>query len=133
VEFLVPEKGKGIGIDKPYPLPKLGVNAQTLRFLDFLSDNTMKVKIEDFYLILPHPANFALHKLIVSQRRDKEDKSIKDKEIGIKILNALSSKGEANIINSVFSSVPKSWQRKIIKGLKEAKEKKALEILQKSD
>lgn len=131
VEFLVPEKGKGI--DKPYPFPKLGVNAQTLRFLDLLSDNTIRVKIEDFYLTLPHPANFALHKLIVSQRRDKEDKSIKDKEIGIKILNALSSKGEANIINSVFSSVPKSWQRKIIKGLKEAKEREALEILGKMD
>ncbi|MCK4404274.1 MAG: hypothetical protein KAW02_04215 [candidate division Zixibacteria bacterium] len=131
VEFLVPEKGKGI--DKPYPLPKLGVNAQTLRFLDLLSDNTMKVKIEDFYLTLPHPANFALHKLIVSQRRNKEDKAIKDRDIAIKILRALINKGEVNIINNVFNSIPKSWQRKIIKGLKEAKEKEALEILQKSD
>lgn len=128
VEFLVPEKGKGI--DKPYPLPKLGVNAQTLRFLDLLSDNTIKIKIEDFYLTLPHPANFALHKLIVSQRRDKEDKSIKDKEIGIKILRALSSKNELTIIKSVFNSIPKSWQRKITKGLKEEKEKEALEILE---
>lgn len=131
VEFLVPEKGKGI--DKPYPLPKLGVNAQTLRFLDFLSDNTIKVKIEDFYLTLPHPANFALHKLIVSQRRNKEDKAIKDRDIAIKILRALINKGEVNIINNVFNSIPKSWQRKIIKGLKEAKEKEYLEILQKSD
>ncbi|MFH1232083.1 MAG: GSU2403 family nucleotidyltransferase fold protein [Planctomycetota bacterium] len=37
IEFLVPEQGKGL--DKPYPLPQLGVNAQPLRFLNFLTDN----------------------------------------------------------------------------------------------
>ena len=47
LEFLVPEKGKGI--DRPFPLPKLGVNAVALRFLSFLSGNTIKVKIENFY------------------------------------------------------------------------------------
>ena len=47
IEFLVPERG--MGIDKPFPLPKLGVNAVTLRFLSFLADNTIKVKVEDFY------------------------------------------------------------------------------------
>ena len=41
LEFLVPERGRGI--DKPYPLPKLGINATTLRFLNFLSSNTIKV------------------------------------------------------------------------------------------
>ena len=35
VEFLVPERGRGL--DKPYPLPQLGLNAQALRFLDFLA------------------------------------------------------------------------------------------------
>ena len=35
IEFLVPDKGKGL--DKPYPVPRLGINAQTLRFLDLLS------------------------------------------------------------------------------------------------
>ena len=43
LEFLVPERGKGI--DKPYPLPRLGINATTLRFLNFLSCNTIKVKV----------------------------------------------------------------------------------------
>ena len=43
VEFLVPEKGKGT--DKPYPLPSFGINAQTLRFLDFLAGHTILVTI----------------------------------------------------------------------------------------
>lgn len=128
VEFLVPEKGKGI--DKPYPLPKLGVNAQTLRFLDLLFDNTIKVRIEDFYLTLPHPANFGLHKLIVSQKRDREDKSLRDKEIGIKILSALSEKGESDIVKSVFISVPAGWQKRILRGLKDTGAKDVLEVLQ---
>ena len=34
IEFLVPERGKGS--DKPYSLPQLGLNAQALRFVEFL-------------------------------------------------------------------------------------------------
>ena len=127
IEFLVPEKGKGT--DKPYPLPKLGVNAAALRFLNFLSDNTINVKVEDFYLTLPHPANFSLHKLIVFQRRIRKDKAIKDRNIAIRILKALINRGEGNIINEVFDSVPQKWQKKIVKGLVEAKEKEILDIL----
>lgn len=128
LEFLTPEKGRGV--DKPYPLPALGINATALRFLDFLSDNTIKVKVEDFYLTLPHPANFALHKLIIFQRRTKEDKAIKDREAAIGILKALVDKGEADVIKKVFDSVPQKWQKKILIGLDEIKDKDILGVLQ---
>ena len=127
LEFLVPERGRGIG--KPYPLPKLGINAVTLRFLDFLSTNTIRVKVKNFYLILPHPANFALHKLIIFQRRIKEEKAIKDRNAAIEILNALINKGESKIIRSVFNSVLLKWQKKIIRGLEAVKKEKILETL----
>jgi len=127
LEFLVPEKGKGT--DKPHPLPKLGINAVALRFLNFLSTNTIKAKVEDFYLTLPHPADFALHKLIISKRRVREEKAIKDKDTAVKILKFLINKGEANIIRDVFNSVPQKWQKKIIKGLEEQTEQSILEIL----
>jgi hypothetical protein len=104
VEFLVPAKGKGS--ERPYSVPQLGINAERLRFLDFLSENTIKVKIEDFYLTLPHPVNFTLHKLIVFQRRSKEDKAIKDRNIALEILKALINKGEVNIIRQIFRSMP---------------------------
>ena len=48
IEFLVAEQGRGI--DKPYPLPQFGLNAQTIRFLNLLSDKTIKVKFQNFYL-----------------------------------------------------------------------------------
>lgn len=127
VEFLVQEKGKGI--DKPFPLPKLGINATALRFLNFLSSNTIKVKIEDFYLTLPHPVNFALHKLIIYQRRVKTEKAIKDRDTAIEVLKALINKGEVKIIKNVYASIPDKWQKKIIKGLEQIKTRESRDIL----
>ncbi len=127
LEFLVIERGRGT--NKPHPLPKLGVNAVALRFLNFLTINTIKVKVEDFYLTLPHPANFALHKLIIFQRRLKEDKAIKDKNTAIEILKAMINKGESKIIRQVFDSVPKKWQLKITQGLSEPIDKDILVVL----
>jgi hypothetical protein len=127
LEFLVPERGRGT--DRPVNLPKLGMNAVALRFLSFLSANTIKVKVEDFYITLPHPANFGLHKLIIFQRRIKEDKAAKDRNIAIEILRALINKGDSAIIKRVFNSVPAKWQSKIIKGLKETEDKDLVALL----
>jgi hypothetical protein len=127
LEFLVPEKGKGT--DKPVNLPKLGMNAIALRFLSFLSANTIKVKVDDFSLTLPHPANFALHKLIIFQRRLKEDKAIKDRNIAIEILRALINKGDSAIIKRVFNSIPQKWQNRVLKGLNKREDKDIFVIL----
>ncbi len=127
LEFLVLEKGRGI--DRPFPLPKIGINAVALRFLNFLSSNTIKVKIEDFYVILSHPANFALHKLIIFQRRLRQDKAVKDKNIALEILKSLVDKGESSIIKQVFNSIPQKWRKKVIKGLEKTKERDILRIL----
>lgn len=127
LEFLVPEKGAGT--DKPFPLPQLGMNAAALRFLTFLSDNTIRVKIEDFILILPHPANFALHKLIITQRRATQDKAIKDRNLAIQVLNALLKKGEPHKILHAFNSVPKKWQSRILAALDEDEDENILTLL----
>ena len=127
LEFLVLERGRGV--DKPFPLPKLGINAEALRFLNFLSLNTVKVKVEDFYVTLPHPANFALHKLIISQRRLKADKAAKDRNIAIEILKALRGKGESDVVRRVFNSIPKKWQARVMKGLSKSEDKDILAIL----
>ena len=127
IEFLVSEKGRGS--DKPYQLPQFGLNAQPLRFLDLLILDTIKVKIEGIEINLPHPANFALHKLIIFQRRTKEEKIIKDRNAAIEILKALIAKGEAAIIKHVFNSMIPKWQKKVIKGLEEAKERDILSLL----
>lgn len=120
IEFLVPERGKGS--NKPVPLPNLHFNAQALRFLNFLTPGTIKVHVDSVPVKLPHPANFALHKLIVSQRRTNKDKMTKDRDTAIMILKALIEKRESVRIKAAFQSAPRGWQQKIIKGLELAAE-----------
>ncbi len=112
LEFLIEEKGRGL--DKPFPLPKLGLNATALRFLNLLLENTIVVKMDGIRLTVPHPANFALHKLIISQRRSRQEKAIKDKNTAREILSALIKQGEQAVIRKVFHSFSPTWQRKII-------------------
>jgi len=128
VEFLVPEKGPTS--DKPYALPQLGVNAQALRFLEFLSQNTIKSKIGPVTLTLPHPANFALHKLLIISRRTKAEKKTKDKEAAIRILNALIDTGQTDIIKNTFRTMHKKWQTTVKKQLTDITEKNILNILE---
>ena len=128
VEFLVPERGKGS--DKPYSLPQLGLNAQALRFLEFLSQDTIKSKVGSINVTLPHPANFALHKLVVMGRRPKAEKQAKDKDAAIKILNALIDSEQSNTIRNAFQAMPKRWQGMVKKQLTDITEMEILEVLE---
>ncbi|MBI4712867.1 MAG: hypothetical protein HY762_06180 [Planctomycetes bacterium] len=109
---------------------KLGLNAQALRFLNLLTENTIKINIQGIPVTLPHPANFALHKLIIFQRRRNPDKTAKDKEAAINILKALVHKGDVDEIRKVFDAQLFKWRKKIILGLEKSREKELLDILQ---
>lgn len=128
VEFLVPERGRGS--DKPYSLPQLGLNAQPLRFPDFLAQNTITTKVEGLTVTLPHPVNFALHKLLVLTRRPTQEKQVKDKEATVGILQVLIDKGQDNLITKVFHTMPRRWQGKVKKQLTDLVDKKILDVLQ---
>jgi hypothetical protein len=128
VEFLVPEKGRGT--DKPYALPQLGLNAQSLRFLEFLAQNTITATAENITVTLPHPANFALHKLLVMGRRQIPEKQLKDKQAAVTILNALIEKGQGALVREIFDLMPKRWQEKIKKQLAEITDRDILKVLE---
>lgn len=128
VEFLVPEKGRGT--DKPYALPQLGLNAQSLRFLEFLSQNTMTATAEDITVTLPHPVNFALHKLVVTGRRRIPEKQTKDKQAAVGVLNALIQKGQSALIREIFEAMPRRWKAMIKKQLSEITDRNILEVLE---
>lgn len=128
VEFLVPERGRAS--DKPYSLPQLGLNAQALRFLEFLAQNTITSKVGQITVTLPHPANFALHKLLVLSRRTLPEKQTKDKQAAVRILTALIDKRQSDIIKDVFRTMPRRWQSKITKQLTDISDRKIWDILQ---
>ena len=81
VDFLTPNEGRET--DAPQRLPSFQTDAQPLRFLDYLIyEPEPAVLLHDagVFVHVPAPERYALHKLIVSQRRpvgiSKRDKDI---------------------------------------------------------
>jgi len=127
IEFLSPEKGRGT--DKPVDIPQLGVNAVALRYLNFLTEDTIKVDTEGFTVCLPSPVHFALHKLILFQRRAKKEKAEKDRDAAVMLLRALIRKGDSGRIRVVFNFMLPSWRKNVLKGLQNAEDKDILNLL----
>ncbi len=131
LEFLVPERGRGS--DKPYKLPELGLNAQRLRFIDMLAEDTIQVEIEGIKLIIPHPVTFALHKLLICTRRsgpNKKEKAEKDKRVALQILNALIKAKEIAPIKGVFGALHKNRKKEILQTLRNEDAAAILNVLE---
>ncbi|MBI1992153.1 MAG: hypothetical protein HYY90_01110 [Candidatus Omnitrophica bacterium] len=112
VEFLVPERGHGT--DQPMRLPQLKVNAQALRFLNLLADSTITATLEGIQVRMPHPAAFALHKLLIAPRRQgRTGKQAKDLDAAVAVLEALRAHGEIKSVREHFASMPPRWQARI--------------------
>ena len=112
VEFLVPERGRGV--DHPVRVPPLHVNAQALRFLQMLADDTMTVTLAGVPVRMPHPAAFALQKLLTApRRRGHTEKRAKDVEAAVAVLEALRAHGETEAITRRCAALPPRWQARI--------------------
>ncbi len=116
LEFLVPERG--VGLNNPCKLPQLGLNAQSLRYLNLLTRKIINVEIDGFRVNLPHPAVFALHKLIISKERLNIDKREKDQEAAIRIIKALLDKNEGGKLKFFFEGFSPKLRKRIIDVLK---------------
>ena len=127
VEFLVPERGGGS--DEPYKIPQLGINAQPLRYLDFLANNTIFVNVEGLEIKLPHPAAYALHKFIVFKRRQRADKHDRDLEGALRVFHELINSNENKAIKKIFNTMHKKWQETVIKNLESVKKDEIINIL----
>lgn len=73
VEFLTPAFGE----EGPRPLAALGVTAQALRHLNYLIADPIPAAVlyrSGILVQIPRPERFAIHKLIVAQRRQGRDR-----------------------------------------------------------
>lgn len=127
IEFLVPERGSGSS--KPFELPNLGINAQQLRYLQVLYEDTIRVEKEGVAVNLPHPVLFALHKLIVAGLRKNVDKSEKDTQQALGILRVIREREGTSVIRIYFRLIMPKWQNKIIKLLRKIGETEILSVL----
>lgn len=66
---------------------------------------------------IPHPAAFALHKLLISSRRATEHKSLRDKSQAIDILNKLTQPNDVKTLKSIFKGMSQKNQKSIIEEL----------------
>ena len=77
VEFLTPNTGSGEREEQPAPMPAFGgASAQPLRFLDFLSYQPIRAVLlhgAGVPVTIPAPERFAIHELIVADRRRTND------------------------------------------------------------
>jgi hypothetical protein len=91
VDFLTPNEGPDI--DRPQHLPAYGTDAQPLRFLDYLIHEPEPAVIlhgAGTYVHVPAPERYAVHKLIISRRRQagaaKREKDVKQAEALLAVL-----------------------------------------------
>lgn len=113
VELLIPEVGPPK--TKPHPVPDLKFNAQPIRHLSMLWRDPICVTVSDIPVRLPHPADFGLHKLFISERRKNTDKRAKDLEMAFAVLDALLEKGEEGYLVEAFQNTTPNEQKSIMK------------------
>lgn len=115
IDFLVPEKGRGS--NKPFPLKALGVNAQPIRFLNLLLEKKVKVRVAGIDVIMPHPINFALQKLTISNRRKNLEKREKDRRQAIEALRAVIRQDKGAEARNTFEAQPPKWRKAVLQAL----------------
>lgn len=122
VEILTESRGpEG---NTPVRLPAIGTYAQPLRFLDFLIyDETPAVVLHDGGILVnvPAPARYAIHKLIVAQRRRsalaKVEKDLRQVEA---LIGALALRNPTDLRETWREALARgpTWRRLLISGMK---------------
>lgn len=116
VEFLTPNKGSADYDGQPTAMPALGgAAAQPLRFLDFLIYEPVRAVLlhsAGVPVLVPAPERYAVHKLIVADRRradrDSADKSAKDLRQAGALIEAMVELNKAAELTDAFAE---AWGR----------------------
>ena len=115
VDVIAPLRGRPSSA--PLQLPNLGLAGVPLRFIDHLIDDPVLVSVplaDGVLVVVPQPARFALHKLLVAPYRRSEDKRRKDLRQAEFLLELL-VEAEPMAIHAAYSSLPLAgWRRKVI-------------------
>jgi hypothetical protein len=107
--------------EKQLPIKDLNIVAQELHFMRIPLDHHMTVQHKELTLNIPEPEAFALHKLIVSQRRRKPEKREKDLAAASGLFEFFATKEHhRKRLKQILDEFPKGWRKKIDEALKES-------------
>jgi hypothetical protein len=115
LEFLTPESGKGD--ETPPHVKQLGLRPVSLRFLNMLFDDPIRLTHGGVTVNVPNPRDYCLHKLIIGQRRKNAAKRLKDIEHAVYVLPILDPVQVARIV----AAYPPKWRAWITASLRQAK------------
>jgi hypothetical protein len=107
VELLTPNRGSDEHMGRPARMPAMGgAAAEPLRFLDFLIHEpvrTVMLHKGGIPVLVPDPARFAVHKLIVAARRNMgNQKDLKDLGQAERLGQAFSALARAEELQEIF-------------------------------
>jgi hypothetical protein len=115
IEFLIPDRGRGDA--GPYHIKELSISAQSLRLVNMLTIAPVEVQYNQYVVKVPDPIRFFFHKLLVSQRRDKENKREKDRITAFELASLLCQIPQwRELIPSRFTELSKK-QRSLVSSL----------------
>lgn len=116
VEFLTGNRGSDDYMDKPADMPALGgASADPLRFLDFLIYEPVRTVLlhqAGVSVLVPDPARYAIHKLIVATRREKTADSFLKQQKDLDQATALVEvMAQVRRFNDVKEALQEAWAR----------------------
>ena len=112
LDILTPHRGSDDQMGRPLRMPALaGAAAEPFRFLDFLIHKPVRSVVlhgPGIAVTVPAPERFAIHKMIVSQRRQSADpvsqaKARKDLAQAAEIIAILTAAGRAEAVSGVLA------------------------------
>jgi hypothetical protein len=123
VDFLTPNTGPDS--DEPVLLPALQTYAEPLRFLDYLIHNAQPAVLlhgPGIYVNVPEPQRYAIHKLIIAQRRPvgvpKHDKDIVQADALLTVL-ARDRPSELKLAWEEAADRGKHWVEALLAGMRQ--------------
>lgn len=118
-EFITDVGAKSV--ESIHNFKNLNLNAQELRFMSIPLTYNYLQPFKDITIRLPEPEAFALHKLIVSGRRNNPVKKIKDIETARGMFEYFETKSEHIIrILQIYNEFIPAWKKKVDAALKDA-------------
>jgi hypothetical protein len=121
VDLLTPARGRPTG---PVNLRRLNAAAQPLKFLDLVTESTMRAAVVDggaTSVNVPDPARFAFHKLIVAGERPAVMHAKRDKDLAqaAQVLEALVAERPGDVVLAWESIASRGggWTRRARSGL----------------
>jgi hypothetical protein len=104
-----------------YKFKNLNLTAQELHFMNIPVAYNFVIPFRDIFIRLPEPEAFALHKLIVSQRRLKPEKREKDLAAASGLFEYFATKEQhKKRLKEILDEFSKGWRKKVDEALIES-------------